>query len=134
MVLLTFICFLFYVVAVIGFNQTTYTFEEGDGTVEVCAALQDPTQIAPNVVVELMGSTSTYPTCCVNVYNITVVLQRVPMGGAPYKSAKEWVHGHSFQMFWHSTKKDCPCHMLNVLKANNYNLHAMEPPAIKVKS
>ena len=47
--------------AVIGFNQTAYTFEEGDGTVEVCAAFlqpRDPSQIAPNVVVELMGSTS----------------------------------------------------------------------------
>ena len=47
--------------AVVGFNQTTYTFEEGDGTVEVCAAFlepTDPSQIAPNVVVELMGSAS----------------------------------------------------------------------------
>ena len=47
--------------AVIGFNQTSYTFGEGDGTVEVCAAFLQPTnlsQIAPNVVVELMGSTS----------------------------------------------------------------------------
>ena len=60
--------FLFYVVAVIGFNQTTYTFEEDDGTVEVCAAFQDPNKIAPNVVVELIGSASTYPACCVNVY------------------------------------------------------------------
>ena len=54
-----------FVVAVIGFNQTVYTFGEGDGTVEVCAAFLEPTgrsQIAPNVVVELMGSTlpSTY--------------------------------------------------------------------------
>ena len=45
-------------VAVIGFNQTTYTFEESDGTVEVCATFTDPSQIAPNVVVELMGSAS----------------------------------------------------------------------------
>ena len=47
--------------AVIGFNQTAYTFGEGDGTVEVCAAFLDPTdpnRIAPNIVVELMGSTS----------------------------------------------------------------------------
>ena len=54
--------------AVIGFNQTAYTFEEGDGAVEVCAAFLHPRQIAPNVVVELTGSTSpsTYPACCVN--------------------------------------------------------------------
>ena len=60
--------------AVIGFNQTVYTFGEGDGTVEVCAAFLDPNQIAPNVVVELMGSTSpsTYPACCLNVYNSLV--------------------------------------------------------------
>ena len=45
-------------VAVIRFNQTTYTFEEGDGTVEVCTTFTDPSKIAPNVVVELMGSTS----------------------------------------------------------------------------
>ena len=47
--------------AVIEFNQTVYTFEEGDGTVEVCAAFlqpRDPSQIAPNVAIELMGSTS----------------------------------------------------------------------------
>ena len=50
--------FLFYAVAVIEFNQTAYTFEEGDGTVEVCAVFLQPSQIAPNVVVELMGSTS----------------------------------------------------------------------------
>lgn len=52
--------FLFYVEAVIGFNQTAYTFEESDGTVEVCAVFlqpRDPSQIAPNVVVELIGST-----------------------------------------------------------------------------
>ena len=39
----------------------TCTFGEGDGTVEVCAVFLepiDPTQIAPNVVVELMGYTS----------------------------------------------------------------------------
>ena len=58
-----------YVVAVIGFTQTAYTFEEGDGTVEVCVTFLDPTQSVPNVVIELMGSTSpsTYPACCVNV-------------------------------------------------------------------
>ena len=47
--------------AVIGFNQTAYTFEEGDGTVEVCAVFlqpDNPSQIAPDVVVELKGSTS----------------------------------------------------------------------------
>ena len=58
----------FYVVAVVGFNQTVYTVEEGDGTVEVCAAFLQPTnpsQIAPNITVELMGSTSlgTYSAC-----------------------------------------------------------------------
>ena len=53
--------FFCHVVAVIGFNQTAYTFEEGDGPVEVCAAFLKPSnlsQVAPNVVVELMGSTS----------------------------------------------------------------------------
>ena len=57
--------------AVIGFNQTAYTFGEGDGAVEVCATFLQPTnlsQIAPNVVVELMGSTSlgTYSACYVH--------------------------------------------------------------------
>ena len=58
--------------AVIGFNPTAYTFEEGDGTVEVCAVFLDPGQTAPNVVVQLMGSISpsTYHTCCVNVYTL----------------------------------------------------------------
>ena len=68
-----------YVVAVIGFNQTAYTFGERDGTVQVCAAFLEPTgrsQIAPNVVVELMGSTfpSTYSGCCVNVYSLHAIV------------------------------------------------------------
>ena len=48
-------------VAVVGFEQTVYTFGEDDGAVEVCAAFLQPTNlshIAPNVVAELMGSTS----------------------------------------------------------------------------
>ena len=66
-------------VAVIGFDQTSYTFGEGDGTVEVCAAFlepRDPSRIAPNVVVELMGSTlpSTYSGCCVNVYSLHAIV------------------------------------------------------------
>ena len=78
--------FLFYVVAIIGFNQSAYTFEEGDHTVEVCAAFLDPNQTSPNVVFELVGSTypSTYPACCVNIKNTVVV----PMGRAPKWSAK----------------------------------------------
>ena len=47
--------------AIIGFDQTAYTFDEGDGTVEVCTVFlqpKDPSRIAPNIVVELMGSTS----------------------------------------------------------------------------
>ena len=61
--MLTFYSYLlfFCVVAIIGFDQTAYTFDEGDGTVEVCAVFlqpRDPSRIAPNVVVELMGSTS----------------------------------------------------------------------------
>ena len=72
---LLFSTFPFYVVAVIGFNQTAYTFGEGDGTVEVCAAFSAPkgrSQIAPNVVVELMGSTSPsmYSGYCVHVYSL----------------------------------------------------------------
>ena len=68
-----------YVVTVIGFNQTVYTFGEGDGTVEVCAVFlepRDPSRIAPNVVVELMGSTlpSTYSGCCVNVYSLHAIV------------------------------------------------------------
>ena len=66
--------------AIIGFNEIAYTFEEGDGTVEVCAAFLNPTQIAPNVAVELMGSTSpsTYPACCVNVYSTVSLTKEYP--------------------------------------------------------
>ena len=50
-------------VAVIGFNQTSYTFGEGDGTVEVCAAFlepRDPSQISQTIdeTIQLIGSTS----------------------------------------------------------------------------
>ena len=49
--------------AVVGFNQTAYTFGEGDGTVEVCAAFlqpRDPSRISPTVdrSMQLIGSTS----------------------------------------------------------------------------
>ena len=49
--------------AVIGFNQTAYTFEEGDGTVEVCAVFlqpRDPSQISTTIdrSIQLIGSTS----------------------------------------------------------------------------
>ena len=64
-----------------------YTFEEGDHTVELCAAFLDPNLTSPNVVVELMGSTSpsTHTACYVNVLKYTIV---VPMGRAPKRSAK----------------------------------------------
>ena len=82
--------------AVIGFNQTTYTFEEGDGTVEVCAVFLDPGQTAPNVVVELMGSISpsTYYTCYVKVYTLKS-RKRAPMHGQStfYSSQSKRVMG-----------------------------------------
>ena len=50
-------------VAVIGFNQTSYTFGEGDGTVEVCAAFlqpRDPSRISQTIdrTIQLIGFTS----------------------------------------------------------------------------
>ena len=100
-----------YVVAVIGFTQTAYTFEEGDGTVEVCAAFLDPTQSAPNVVIELMGSASpsTYPACCVNVYSI-VVSQKSTHGRSTLQVCQRGGLA-LFQVFLHSTIDDCPCRM-----------------------
>ena len=89
-----------YVVAVIGFNQTAYTFEEGDGTVEVCAAFLDPTQSGPNVVIELIGSASpsTYPACCVNVYS-TVVLQNSTHGQSALPVCYKGRGWHGFKCF-----------------------------------
>jgi len=49
----------------VGFEKTTYTFEEAAGTVEVCAAFLhpiDPSQIAPNVFIDL----------CAFLSNVTV--------------------------------------------------------------
>lgn len=57
--------FLYHAVGVVGFEQTTYTFEEDAGTVEVCAAFlhpSDPSQIAPNVFIDL----------CAFLSNVTV--------------------------------------------------------------
>lgn len=45
-----------------GFEKTTYTFEEDAGTVEVCAAFLHPSQIAPNVFIDL----------CAFLSNVTV--------------------------------------------------------------
>ena len=52
-----------FLVAVIGFNQTSYTFGEGDGGVEVCAAFlepRDPSRISQTIdgTIQLIGSTS----------------------------------------------------------------------------
>ena len=94
--------------AVIGLTQTAYTFEEGDGTVEVCAALLDPGQIAPSVVIELMGSTSlsTYTACC----DSTVVSQNSTHGQSTLQVCQRGGLA-LFQVFPHSTIEDCPCRM-----------------------
>ena len=52
-----------FLVAVIGFNQTSYTFGEGNGTVKVCAAFlqpRDPSRISQTIdgTIQLIGSTS----------------------------------------------------------------------------
>ena len=45
-------------VAVVGFEQTTYTFREDAGTVDVCTAFLQPAEIDQNVFVDLLGSTT----------------------------------------------------------------------------
>jgi len=42
----------------VGFEQTTYTFAEDAGTVEVCTRYFQPSQIDSRVVVELLGTTT----------------------------------------------------------------------------
>jgi len=42
----------------VGFEQTTYTFAEDSGTVEVCTRFFQPSQIDSRVVVELLGTTT----------------------------------------------------------------------------
>ena len=124
-----------YVVAVIGFNQTVYTVEEDDGTVEACVAFLDPGQIGPSVVVELMGSTSpsTYPACCVNVYS-TVVSQNSTHGQSTLPVCQRGGLA-LFQVFPHSTIKDCRCQMLMSLKQIiEQTIMHIQVPAIKVKS
>ena len=44
--------------AVVGFEQTAYTFAEDAGTVEVCTRFFQPSQIDSRVVVELLGTTT----------------------------------------------------------------------------
>ena len=44
--------------AVVGFEQTTYTFREDAGTVDVCTAFLQPAEIDQNVFVDLLGSTT----------------------------------------------------------------------------
>ena len=107
--------------AVIGFNQTTYTFEEGDGTVEVCAAFLDPGQTAPNVVVELMGSISpsTYHTCCVKVSILCSHAKEGTHAWAKhllFKSVQfpEGGNGHSQVLFCIQPRKSANVKMFNV--------------------
>ena len=98
-----------YVVAVIGFTQTAYTFEEGDGTVEVCAAFLDPTQSAPNVVIELMGSTSpsTYPAYCVNLYSTVVSKKSTHVLTTLRTQPLQLDHGTQSQLHGQSTLPVC---------------------------
>jgi len=42
----------------VGFEQTTYTFAEDAGNVEVCTRFFQPDQIDSRVVVELVGTTT----------------------------------------------------------------------------
>ena len=44
--------------AVVGFEQTTYTFREDAGTVDVCTAFLQPAEIDQDVFVDLLGSTT----------------------------------------------------------------------------
>ena len=43
---------------VVGFEQTTYTFREDVGTVDVCVTFFQPDEIASNILVDLLGSTT----------------------------------------------------------------------------
>ena len=57
--LLRVIYFLCYsAVGVVGFEQTTYTFREDAGTVDVCVTFFQPDEIDSNILVDLLGSTT----------------------------------------------------------------------------
>ena len=44
--------------AVVGFEQTTYTFREDAGMVDVCVTFFQPAEIDSDILVDLLGSTS----------------------------------------------------------------------------
>ena len=44
--------------AVVGFEQTTYTFREDAGMVDVCVTFLQPAEIDSEILVDLLGSTS----------------------------------------------------------------------------
>ena len=50
--------FCYSAVGVVGFEQTTYTFSEDEGVVDVCTAFLQPAEIDSNVFVDLLGSTT----------------------------------------------------------------------------
>ena len=50
--------FCYSAVGVVGFEQTTYTFSEDAGTVDVCTAFLQPPEIDQLVFVDLLGSTT----------------------------------------------------------------------------
>ena len=102
----------------------------------MCAAFLDLTQSAPNVVVELIGSTcpSTYPACCVNVQYCSLTkeypwvehLTSLPKRGVGTVS--------SVSAFNHSMTAHVVClQQLNLLEAEQTIMH-IQVPAIKVKS
>ena len=51
-----------------GFEQTTYTFAEDAGTVEVCTMYFQPDQIDSRVVVELLATTTPDTAGGENIY------------------------------------------------------------------
>ena len=50
--------FCYSAVGVVGFEQTTYTFREDAGVVDVCTAFLQPAVIDQDVFVDLLGSTT----------------------------------------------------------------------------
>ena len=62
---------------VVGFEQTTYTFREDAGTVDVCTAFLQPAEIDSDILVDLLGSTTNGSADGENNYINKIVIRRL---------------------------------------------------------
>ena len=91
-------------VAVVGFEQTTYTFREDAGTVDVCTAFLQPAEIDQDVFVDLLGSTTDGSADGENNYIVICRLEEVVGIQSEWIFNNVMVHTYVGMKHWYTNK------------------------------